>query len=66
MGEKLKGLKRKIKRREQIKVGLIIYTPAINIYAKILEGSHGVMVIIVRSEHSYPSSNPGQDCLHFT
>ena len=30
-----------------------------------LSGACGVMVIIVKNEHSEPSSNPGWGCLHF-
>ena len=29
-------------------------------------GARGVMVIVVENEHGDPSSNPGQDWLHFT
>ena len=31
----------------------------------ILKGANNVMVIIIGNEVVVPSSNPGQDCLHF-
>ena len=34
-------------------------------YIKILDGAHGVMVIIIGNEHGNMSSNPGQDWMHF-
>ena len=37
-----------------------------NTINRVLEGAHGVMVIVVENGHGDTSSNPGRDWLHFT